>query len=268
MTKMHYHARGEARILYRDHFERRDGSDFWTPWKKNSVVTAMNDMARAFAALLANDQLIKAQQGLRGIQYHGFGVGDPLNGSFENEAPDLDERTLFDERYRRIPSALEYIEVFTGTAETASTAGNVVDTVNRSEPDDYFNDDWVHFTAGTGAGEFRQITDFDNSTSTITFTPNDITPDATSTYEIISVQDPANPTVVHEDRKILQVRTVLNFNEPEETGGEITIREQGLFGLNATEEVDTGFSILQIRHADIVKDQDTRLTRFVRIQLF
>ncbi|KKK93011.1 hypothetical protein LCGC14_2697120, partial [marine sediment metagenome] len=72
-----------------------------------------------------------------------------------------------------------------GTA-TGGNSTTLVDTTNRDEADDYFNDWILTITSGTGVGETATITDFDQGTSTLTFAAlsGGSTPDTTSVYRI------------------------------------------------------------------------------------
>lgn len=54
-----------------------------------------------------------------------------------------------------------------GTATGGSTT-TVIDTTNRSEPDDYWNHGFITMTSGSASGQTRRIGDFVNSTNTIT----------------------------------------------------------------------------------------------------
>ncbi len=77
----------------------------------------------------------------------------------------------------------------TGTATNGSST-TLVDTTNRDEDDDYFNTWLLTITAGTGVGESAIVTDFDNGTSTLTFSgglSNGSTPDTTSIYQVEKV---------------------------------------------------------------------------------
>ena len=76
-----------------------------------------------------------------------------------------------------------------GTA-TSGSSTTLVDTTNRDEDDDYFNDWILTITGGTGVGEYATVTDFDNGTNTITFSgglSGSSTPDTTSTYRVEKV---------------------------------------------------------------------------------
>ena len=75
-----------------------------------------------------------------------------------------------------------------GTA-TGGGATTLIDTTNRDEADDYFNGWILTITAGTGSGETATITDFDQGTSTLTFTAlsGGSTPDTTSIYRVEKV---------------------------------------------------------------------------------
>lgn len=73
----------------------------------------------------------------------------------------------------------------TGTA-TAGAASTLTDTNSRKESDDYWTGGRVEILNGTGAGQVRDITDFVQSTSVVSVTPNWATnPDTTSVYKII-----------------------------------------------------------------------------------
>lgn len=73
----------------------------------------------------------------------------------------------------------------TGTA-TAGAAGSFTDTANRKESDDYWTGGRIEILNGTGAGQIRDITDFVQSTSVISVSPNWATnPDTTSVYRVI-----------------------------------------------------------------------------------
>ncbi len=76
-----------------------------------------------------------------------------------------------------------------GTA-TGGSSTTLVDTTSRSEADDYFNDWILTITSGTGRGETATITDFDQGTSTLTFSgglSGGSTPDTTSVYRVEKV---------------------------------------------------------------------------------
>lgn len=71
----------------------------------------------------------------------------------------------------------------TGTA-TAGAAGTLTDTASRKESDDYWTGGRIEIISGTGDGQVRDITDFVQSTSVISVSPNwATTPDATSVYK-------------------------------------------------------------------------------------
>jgi len=76
----------------------------------------------------------------------------------------------------------------TGTA-TGGTPTTLIDTTNRDEDDDYFNDWKLTITGGTGVGEYAIVTDFDSDSSTLTFSAlsGGSTPDTTSVYQIEKV---------------------------------------------------------------------------------
>jgi hypothetical protein len=72
-----------------------------------------------------------------------------------------------------------------GTA-TAGATGTLTDTNNRKESDDYWTGGKIEIMNGTGANQVRDITDFVQSTSVISVSPNwATTPDTTSVYRVI-----------------------------------------------------------------------------------
>lgn len=73
----------------------------------------------------------------------------------------------------------------TGTA-TAGSSSTLTDTNGLKEDDDYWNGGMIEILSGTGAGQVRDITDFVQSTSVVSVTPNwSTTPDTTSVYRIV-----------------------------------------------------------------------------------
>lgn len=76
-------------------------------------------------------------------------------------------------------------QLATGVA-TGGTAGTLVDTTNRDELDDAFNDWILTIRAGTGVYETATITDYDQGTSTLSFSAlsGGSTPDTTSVYSL------------------------------------------------------------------------------------
>jgi hypothetical protein len=83
-----------------------------------------------------------------------------------------------------------YRDVITaqGTADSATSTTLVDSTLAdvNSRPDDSWNYGSIRITDGTGVGQIREVSDFDNATGTVTvavaFSP---TPDTTSTYELV-----------------------------------------------------------------------------------
>jgi hypothetical protein len=69
---------------------------------------------------------------------------------------------------------------------TSATSTTIVDTLRRKEPDNYWKGGTIKIIAGTGAGQERDITDFAQTTATITVSPAfGTTPDNTSMYQIV-----------------------------------------------------------------------------------
>ena len=72
-----------------------------------------------------------------------------------------------------------------GTATSASST-TLVDTVERKESNDYWSGGTVEILSGTGIGQTREITDFVQSTATVTVNPDwATTPDTTSVYMLV-----------------------------------------------------------------------------------
>lgn len=90
-----------------------------------------------------------------------------------------------DDLYKHLPSLAKTNVQQSGTA-TAGTSSTLVDTIKRKEVDDYWVGGTIDIISGTGAGQSRTITDFVQSTSTITVSPVfTTTPDTTSVYKIV-----------------------------------------------------------------------------------
>lgn len=72
----------------------------------------------------------------------------------------------------------------TGTA-TAGAAGTLTDTNNRKESDDYWTGGRIEILSGTGDGQVRDISDFVQSSSVISVSPNWATnPGTDSVYKV------------------------------------------------------------------------------------
>lgn len=72
-----------------------------------------------------------------------------------------------------------------GTATSAAST-TLVDTINLKQDDDYWTGGQVEILAGTGVGQVRDITDFVQSTGTITVSPAwTTTPDTTSVFRVV-----------------------------------------------------------------------------------
>jgi hypothetical protein len=76
-------------------------------------------------------------------------------------------------------------ELASGTAQAGSTASTIKLASGESAVADYYNGTRILTTGGTGSGQSRMITDYDETTKIATISPNwKTTPDATTTYEI------------------------------------------------------------------------------------
>lgn len=84
--------------------------------------------------------------------------------------------------FNELDSLREVSEQDSSTA-TGGASGTIIDTAQRKEADDYWNGGTVTILSGTGVNQVRDITDFVQSTSTISVSPNWVTtPDTTSVY--------------------------------------------------------------------------------------
>jgi len=92
--------------------------------------------------------------------------------------PDITRAALRERIARRLEDHVE------GTADSAA-ASTLVDADLKIYPDDHFNGAWLYINGGTGAGQERSVSDFVQTSGTLTllnaWAP---TPGATSTYEL------------------------------------------------------------------------------------
>jgi hypothetical protein len=87
-----------------------------------------------------------------------------------------------DDIFRELPSLKEKMPQIQGTA-TAATSTTLIDTVNLKQSDDYWTGGTLKIIAGTGVGQKRDISDFVQSTSTLTVsTAFTTTPDTSSIF--------------------------------------------------------------------------------------
>ncbi len=74
--------------------------------------------------------------------------------------------------------------IVSGTSDSGNTT-TMVDAARTEADDDYWNGCWIRFTSGNIIGQVRLITDFDEGTDTITFTPATTQAVAAQNYSII-----------------------------------------------------------------------------------
>lgn len=125
-----------------------------------------------------------------------------------------------------------------GTA-TAGTATTLIDTTNRDEADDYFNDWILTITSGTGVGETATITDSDEGDSEVTFSgglSGGSTPDETSIYRIEKVN------LLPEDFNG-QVDGPITFAASTNHGSDIEWVGESTIRLNRADFVTTGYTL-------------------------
>lgn len=82
--------------------------------------------------------------------------------------------------------SLRDVNIQLGGTATAGASGSLTDTASRKEPDDYWMGGRIEILNGTGSGQVRDITDFVQSTSVISVSPNwATTPSTDSVYKVI-----------------------------------------------------------------------------------
>jgi len=103
---------------------------------------------------------------------------------YETVTPPLAIQHITDYTYPYYPAA-----TYTGTAQ-ASAAGTIVLAAGASAVDDKFNAFYVGIVSGTGAGQYRYISDYDGGTVTATISVNwTVTPSTDSVYVIMLYED-------------------------------------------------------------------------------
>jgi len=113
-----------------------------------------------------------------GVTYYRTQLFDVVKSILHNPVTD-------DDLYNELNSLRNVSDQQTGTA-TAGAASSLTDTANRKEADDYWTGGKIEILAGTGVGQVRDITDFVQSTSVISVSPNwATTPSTDSVYRII-----------------------------------------------------------------------------------
>lgn len=89
-----------------------------------------------------------------------------------------------DDLFSELESLKKKTRQVQGTA-TSATSSTLVDTSELKQEDDYWTGGQVQILAGTGVDQIRDISDFVQSTSTLTVTPDwTTTPDTTSVYVV------------------------------------------------------------------------------------
>ena len=103
-----------------------------------------------------------------------------------------------------VDGSLEHIDVTAGgagyyssigTAQAGSTSNTIVLSTTASSTDDYYNDMTVYITSGSGAGEFKIITDYVGGTRTATVSTNWTNiPTVTSVFQVMPAVNVASST--------------------------------------------------------------------------
>lgn len=228
-----------------------------TPWQHNMITQPFTYLA---AGLLKGEVNFTG-----GILYHAIGAGDP---SWDLVLPDPTkfDTELFDEVSRRVPDGMAYIKSGSGIALSGSTT-TIVDPsrvegtalVGRFEPNDFFNGMSVTITAGTNVGQTRVVSDFVQSTGTITTASFPVAIDDTSEYEFVPITSVPVTNVV-------RVTTTWPYGVPLDPFN-TDIREMGLFGGTATATAGSGLLLDRIIHAKIAKTNLNKLVRVIDVTL-
>jgi hypothetical protein len=218
-------------------------------WSKNKIV---DSAGKLIAGLLANYTGFTG-----GILYHAIGEGTAAWGPTPPEPGDSDD-TLYSEDFRKQPATILFVEEVAGQADSGT---NLVITTNDlgSYVNDYFNGFLITITAGTNEGETRLVKDFRNlgATQEIEVDEAYTAPvDASTEFEI---DEPVAPPPLTDK---IEIKTVFSFGDG--TDG-FYIREQGLFGGDATAAVDSGVMINALRHPPIWKDSTVKIVRYIQL---
>lgn len=214
-----------------------------TDINKNLITT---DFRRLVAGLMLNEGSFTG-----GVLQHAMGRGGGAAWDISLPSPSFGEVQLTDEFFRKTPDAIVYLKDVTGTADSG-TVTTLVDAA-RTEPDCTFDGFVLKVTAGTNSGLQRTVVTYTvgNFVFSTAF-PDPI--DATSVYII---EDVPTGTITNK----IQIQTLLDFAD---ANGE-DIREQGLFGGDATGSVNSGFMIDKINHPRRFKDSSIQIRRFINL---
>lgn len=215
------------------------------------------------AMLLANDPSL-----LGGVLYHAIGEGDSSWDTGGIPDPEWYDTQLLNELDRKVPDGISYIKYGEGTAQSGSVSAIVdprrvesCELVGRFEPDDFFNGMVVEVIAGTNLGESRTVSDYTQLTGQISVaTPFPLPIDATSQYQFV-------PEVSVDPTNAIEVRTTWDYGTPTDIFNFKYIREQGLFGGDATTTPSSGLLLDRINHERIWKSPTQKVVRMIDIIL-
>lgn len=218
-------------------------------WKNNKIV---DSAGKLLAGLLANYTGFTG-----GILFHAIGTGSVGWGPTPPEPGDGDT-TLVAEDFRKAPATILFVQEVAGQADSGT---NLVITTNDlgAYANDYFNGFLITITGGTNDGETRLVKDFRQlgATQEIEVDEAFTSPvDATTEFEI---DEPVAPPTITDK---IEIKTVFSFGDG--TDG-MDIREQGLFGGDATSAVDSGVMINALRHPPIYKDSTVKIVRYIQL---
>lgn len=216
----------------------------WSEWQKNIVVS---NGAKVVAGGLGN---------LPNSLYLALGSGDASWAGTAPPAPSKDATGLTSEFARRPVDNVTYIEEYVGVHNVAAgQASTEIQAPIFAELDEgLFINRLIEIIDGAGKGDVRTILDTNGSSA---FVDSDFsqTPDATTVWRVGVVS--LVPT------NIVDLQTTFPATESNAKG---QIREAGLFGGLATDELGSGDLINLIHHPVITKQEKSELTRVVRLR--
>jgi hypothetical protein len=211
--------------------------------------------------LSANQVLAAALKGELNNMFLAIGSGD-LSWDTARPAPSKTDTSLFAEYYRRPIDSVTHITEITGYNENIGAADEIESSLFEDIDPSLLIGRLVEIIGDAGnpvpIGETRTITAVTDSVPFIITvdSPFTSTPTTTTKFRIGYVSN--IPTGV------VDIETTF----PAEDGNAFgTIREEAIFGGDATDLLNSGIMLNVIRHEPLSKQTGTSLTRVVRIRL-
>lgn len=221
-----------------------DGRVRWSRFHHNLVVASAKKVVAA------------AMKGTLNSLYHAIGTGSPLWDSVMPNVQKTDT-VLYDEYYRKAIATITHVDEQTGFHVVASP--NLQDQLEATEFGAITDSTLVvgrlvEIIDGTNVGDCREITAISGNTITVD-SPFTALPDATTKWRLGVVSNAPTGTI--------DIETTFTARDANAEG---TIREEAIFGADATDELETGVLFSAIRHEPISKVNGTALSRLIRIR--